>query len=47
MEDIFDDYAIDIDSDTIASDFDNYDLYGERMDDDCCDDYGNDLVLED
>ena len=31
MEDDFDAYKVQVDSDCVSSDFDDYDLYGERM----------------
>ena len=42
MEDDFDAYKVQVDSDCVSSDFDDYDLYGEIMeesDDDCGDDF--------
>lgn len=42
----FDNYAIDIDGDCLSNDFDDYDLYGERMEEDSSDDFGNNLILD-
>lgn len=39
------DYAIEIDSDVLTQDVDDYDLYGERMEE-TDNDFGNDLILE-
>ena len=45
--DIFDDYAVDIDSDCLHNDFDDYDLYGERMEEnEHQDGYGDDIEFE-
>lgn len=30
-EDMFEEYSVNVDSDCVTDDFDNYDLYGERM----------------
>ena len=42
----FEDFSVNIDSDCVANDFDDYDLYGEIMEDDNHDDYGNDIKFE-
>lgn len=48
MEDDFDfkTFSVDVDSDCITNDFDDYDLYGEIMEDNNNDDYGNDIKFE-
>lgn len=43
--DNFDAYGIQMDGDCLHQDFDDYDLYGERMISDE-DDYGNDIEFE-
>lgn len=43
--DNFEDYTIDIDSDCVSSDFDDYDLYGEIMEE-SENDFGDNLELE-
>ena len=45
MEDDFDAYKIQVDSDCVSSDFDDYDLYGEIMEE-SDDDFGDDFELE-
>lgn len=45
MEDDFDAYKIQVDSDCIISDFDDYDLYGEIMEE-SDDDFGDDFEFE-
>lgn len=45
INDNFDDYTIQIDSDCVENDFDEYDLYGERMED-SSDDFGNNIEFE-
>lgn len=40
------DYAIEIDSDVLTQDVDDYDLYGERMEKESDDTFGNDLILQ-
>lgn len=45
MEDNFDDYKVQVDSDCINSDFDDYDLYGEIMEE-SNDDFGGEFELE-
>lgn len=40
------DYAIEIDSDVLTQDVDDYDLYGERIEENNNDDFGNDLILQ-
>ena len=44
--DEFDDYAVDIDAECYYQDFDDVDLYGEKLIEDTDDDFGNDLKLE-
>ncbi len=43
-ENNFDDYQVQVDSDCIRSDFDDYDLYGEIMEE-SDDNFGNELEL--
>ena len=45
MEDDFDVYKVQVDSDCVSSDFDDYDLYGEIMEE-SDDDFGDDFELE-
>ena len=45
MEDNFDAYKVQVDSDCISSDFDDYDLYGEIMEE-SDDNFGNDFEFE-
>lgn len=45
MNDYFDDVAINIDTDCLSSDFDSYDLYGERLEE-SDDNYGNNIQFE-
>lgn len=45
MED-FDDYAVNIDSECLHQDFDDVDLYGEKLEESTDDNYGDDLKLE-
>lgn len=45
MEDDFNAYKIQVDSDCISSDFDDYDLYGEIMEE-SDDDFGDDFEFE-
>ena len=41
----FEAFSVNVDSDCITEDFDNYDLYGEIMEDNN-NDYGNDIEFE-
>lgn len=45
MNDDFDIFAIDIDSDCVTDDFDNYDLYGDKVEE-SDEAFGDDLKLE-
>lgn len=45
MENYIDPYKIQVDSDCISSDFDDYDLYGEIMEE-SDDDFGDDFEFE-
>lgn len=42
----FEAFSVDVDSDCITNDFDDYDLYGEIMEDNSNNDYGNDIKFE-
>ena len=42
----FEAFSVDVDSDCITDDFDNYDLYGEIMEDNDREDYGDDIEFE-
>ena len=42
----FDMFSVNVDSDCITNDFDDYDLYGEIMEDNSNNDYGNDIEFE-
>ena len=42
----FEDFSVNVDSDCITDDFDNYDLYGEIMEGDDREDYGDDIEFE-
>ena len=48
MEDNFDfeAFSVNVDSDCVINDFDDYDLYGEIMEGNNNDDYGNDIKFE-
>lgn len=45
MED-FDDYAVNIDSECLHQDFDDVDLYGEKLEESADTDFGDNLQLE-
>ncbi len=45
MED-FDDYAVDIDSECLHQDFDDVDLYGEKLEESTDDSFGNEIEFE-
>lgn len=45
MED-FDDYAVDIDSECLHQDFDDIDLYGEKLEESIDDNFGDEFELE-
>ena len=42
----FEAFSVNVDSDCINDDFDNYDLYGEIMEGDDREDYGDDIEFE-
>lgn len=42
----FEDFSVNVDSDCITDDFDNYDLYGEIMEGYDREDYGDDIKFE-
>ena len=42
----FEAFSVDVDSDCVTNDFDDYDLYGEIMEGNNNDDYGNDIKFE-
>ena len=42
----FEAFSVDVDSDCITDDFDNYDLYGEIMEGNDREDYGDDIEFE-
>ena len=42
----FEAFSVNVDSDCITDDFDNYDLYGEIMEDDNREDYGDEIEFE-
>ena len=42
----FEVFSVNVDSDCITDDFDNYDLYGEIMENDDSEDYGNEIEFE-
>ena len=48
MEDDFEfrAFSVDVDSDCVTNDFDDYDLYGEIIEGNNNDDYGNDIKFE-
>ena len=46
MNDNFDDYAISIESDVLSNDFDNIDLYGNKLEEQETDGYGDDIQYE-
>lgn len=46
MNDNFDDYAISIESDVLSNDFDDIDLYGDKLEEQETDGYGDDIQYE-
>ena len=42
----FEAFSVNVDSDCITDDFDNYDLYGEIIEGDNHKDYGNEIKFE-
>ena len=42
----FEVFSVNVDSDCITDDFDNYDLYGEIMENDDYEDYGDEIEFE-
>lgn len=46
MNDNFDDYAISIESDVLSNDFDDIDLYGNKLEEQETDGYGDDIQYE-
>ena len=43
MEDNFDDFAIPIESDVLSQDFDDVDLYGDKIEEEESDGYGDNI----
>lgn len=46
MENNFEDYAISIDSDVLTQDFDEVDLYGDKIEESETDGFGDDIQYE-
>lgn len=46
MEDSFNDFTINIESDVLSQDFDSIDLYGDKIEEDNIDNYGDELEFE-
>ena len=46
MEDDFDKYSIHIDSDVLSDDFDDIDLYGDKIEEDEYDEYSDNIQFE-
>ncbi len=46
MEDNFDEFAVPIESDVLSQDFDDVDLYGDKIEEEENDEYGNDIQYE-
>jgi hypothetical protein len=44
--DYFDDYSVDMDSECLNQDFDDVDLFGEKLEDTSDDDFGSNLKLD-
>lgn len=45
MEDNFNDFAVPIESDVLSQDFDDVDLYGDKVIEEDTDDFGSNLQL--
>lgn len=43
MEDNFDDFAVPIESDVLSQDFDDVDLYGDKIEEEESDGYGDNI----
>lgn len=46
MEDNFNDFSISIESDVVSQDFDDVDLYGDKIEEDNTDGYGDNIQFE-
>lgn len=46
MNSEFDNFSVPIESDVLSQDFDSIDLYGDIMEEDNTDDFGNDIEYE-
>lgn len=46
MEDNFDDYAISIENDVLSNDFDDIDLYGDKIVEEDTDNFGEEIKFE-
>lgn len=46
MNNNFDDYAISIESDVLSNDFDDIDLYGDKLEEQETDGFGDDIQYE-
>lgn len=44
--DNFDDYAVNVDNECLHQDFDDVDLYGEKLEESIDDDFGDELEFE-
>ena len=46
MEDNFNDFSISIESDVVSQDFDDVDLYGDKIEEENTDGYGDNMQFE-
>ena len=46
MEDNFNDFSISIESDVVSQDFDDVDLYGDKIEEENTDGYGDNIQFE-
>ena len=46
MEDDFDDFSINIESDVLSQDFDSIDLYGDKIEEENTDNFGDNIQYE-
>lgn len=46
MEDNFDEFSVLIESDVLSQDFDDVDLYGDKIEEENSDGYGDDIQFE-
>ena len=46
MEDNFDEFSVLVESDVLSQDFDNVDLYGDKIEEEDSDGYGDNIQFE-